>query len=46
MATVYTVEVVSYWRSYTSEELEKLLREAVRKIERKKGNTIEFYNYF
>lgn len=41
MATVYKVEVVSHWISYSKEELEKLLTEAVKKIEREKGNEIQ-----
>lgn len=40
MATVYKVEVVSYWCNYTKEELEKILQDAVSKIEKKKGNEI------
>jgi hypothetical protein len=40
MATVYKVEVVSHWINYTKEELEKILTEAVKKIEREKGNEI------
>ena len=41
MATIYKVEVVSHWISYSKEELEKILTEAVKKIERKKGNDIQ-----
>lgn len=41
MATVYSVEVVSYWVSYSKEELEKMLREAVKRIDVEKGNQIE-----
>jgi hypothetical protein len=41
MATVYKVEVVSHWISYTKEELEKILTEAVKKVEHKKGNEIQ-----
>jgi len=41
MATVYKVEVVSHWISYSKEELEKILTEAVKKIEREKGNEIQ-----
>lgn len=40
MATVYKVEVVSYWINYSKEELEKILSEAIKKIERDKGNEI------
>ena len=43
MATVYKVEVVSHWISYSKEELEKILTEAVKKIERKKGNEIQIH---
>jgi hypothetical protein len=42
MATVYKVEVVSHWISYSMEELELILTDAVKKIESKKGNTIQF----
>ena len=41
MATVYKVEVVSHWISYSKEELQLILTDAVNKIENKKGNTIE-----
>jgi predicted Fe-S protein YdhL (DUF1289 family) len=41
MATVYKVEVVSQWISYSKEELQKILTEAVNKIEREKGNNIQ-----
>jgi hypothetical protein len=41
MATIYKVEVVSHWISYSAEELEKILTDAVSKIEREKGNTIQ-----
>lgn len=41
MATVYKVVVVSHWRSYTKEQLEKILTDAVNKIEREKGNEIQ-----
>jgi hypothetical protein len=41
MATVYKVEVVSHWISYSKEELELILTEAVKKIERKKGNMLQ-----
>jgi hypothetical protein len=42
MATVYKVEVVSHWISYSPEELETILSDALQKIERSKGNTIQF----
>jgi len=41
MATVYKVEVVSHWISYSKEELELILTDAVNKIESEKGNTIK-----
>jgi hypothetical protein len=41
MATVYRVEVVSHWLNYTEEQLEKILTEAVKNIERDKGNEIQ-----
>jgi hypothetical protein len=41
MATVYKVEVVSDWISYSKEELELILTDAVKKIESEKGNTIK-----
>ena len=42
MATVYNVVVTSHWISYSKEELEEILFEAINKIEREKGNTIQF----
>jgi hypothetical protein len=41
MATVYKVEVVSDWISYSKEELELILTDAVKKIESEKSNTIK-----
>ena len=41
MATVYKLEVVSHWISYSKEELELILTDAVNKIESEKGNTIK-----
>jgi hypothetical protein len=41
MATVYKVVVTSHWISYSKEELEEILFEAINKIEREKGNTIQ-----
>ena len=41
MATVYKVEVTSHWISYSKEELEKILTNAVNKLEREKGNNIQ-----
>ena len=31
MATIYKVEIVSHWTSYTKEELKKLLERAIKK---------------
>ena len=41
MATVYKVVVTSHWISYSKEELEEILFEAINKIEHEKGNTIQ-----
>ena len=41
MATVYKVVVTSHWISYSKEELEEILFEAINKMERDKGNTIQ-----
>ena len=41
MATVYKVEVVSDWISYSKDDLEKKLNDAINKEEREKGNTIK-----
>jgi hypothetical protein len=41
MATVYKVEVTSHWISYSTEELEEILTNAINKAEREKGNTIQ-----
>lgn len=43
MATLYTVEIVSHWTFYSKQELQKILEEALKDKERKKGNvfTIE-----
>lgn len=41
MATIYKIELVSYWINYPKEELEKLLQEAVKKIEAETGNEIK-----
>lgn len=42
MATVYKVEVVSHWTSYTIEQLQKLLEQAIKKDKELKryGNEI------
>ena len=31
MATIYKVEIISYWTDYTKEELQKLLEDAIKK---------------
>ena len=41
MATVYKVEVVSHWISYTEEQLKQMLEEAIKEKERQKGNEIQ-----
>ena len=41
MATIYKVEVVSHWINYSKDELEKILTEAVKKVEREKGNDMQ-----
>jgi CTP:phosphocholine cytidylyltransferase-like protein len=42
MATVYKVELVSHWTSYTIEKLQKLLEDAIKKDKelKKYGNEI------
>lgn len=42
MATVYKVEVVSHWTSYTKEQLKRLLEKAIKKEKelKKYGNEI------
>jgi hypothetical protein len=42
MATIYKVEVVSHWTSYTKEQLQKLLENAIKKDEelKKFGNEV------
>lgn len=42
MATVYKVEIVSHWTSYTKDELQKLLENAIKKDKELKeyGNEI------
>lgn len=42
MATVYKIQVTSHWISYSEESIKNILEEAVKKIEREKGNTIQF----
>jgi hypothetical protein len=41
MATIYKVEVVSFWSNYTKEQLEKILQDAINKIEKEKHNEIK-----
>lgn len=41
MATIYNIQVVSHWISYSTEQLEKLLQDAIDKIEKEKGNAIQ-----
>ena len=41
MATIYIVQVVSHWQSYTHEQLQQILNDAVQKIENPKRNTIQ-----
>lgn len=41
MATVYKVEIVSHWISYTKEEIEKILLDGIKSKEREKGNEIQ-----
>ena len=40
MATIYKVEIVSYWVNYTAEELQKILEDALKEKEREKNNSI------
>ena len=42
MSTVYKVEIVSHWTSFTNEELQKLLENAIKKDKelKKHGNEI------
>jgi hypothetical protein len=46
MATVYKCSVTSHWISYTEEEMQQLLNEAIKDICRKTRNeiTIEIIN--
>jgi len=41
MAKFYNVKVVSHWISYTEEQLQKMLEDAIKDKEREKGNTIQ-----
>lgn len=43
MATVYEVEMVSHWINYPKEELEKILKKVIEKIEKEKGNEISIF---
>lgn len=40
MATIYNVEITSHWLSYSKEELEMILKNALNQTEKEKGNTI------
>jgi hypothetical protein len=40
MATIYKVEVVSHWINYTKAELERILKEALKKQIETEGNEI------
>ena len=40
MAAVYKVKVVSHWKNYTKEELEKILNEAIKKQIETESNEI------
>tara|TARA_R110000803_G_scaffold38322_3_gene82753 strand:- start:24 stop:170 length:147 start_codon:yes stop_codon:yes gene_type:complete len=40
MATIYKVEIVSHWSSYTKEQLQKILEDVIKQKERDKGNTM------
>ena len=41
MATVYKVEIVSHWISYTEEQLKQMIEDAIMEKERQKGNEIQ-----
>lgn len=41
MATVYKAIIVSEFISYSPQEVELIIVEAVRKVEKEKGNTIK-----
>ena len=41
MATVYKVEIVSHWISYTEEQLKQMIEDAIKEKERQKGNEIQ-----
>jgi hypothetical protein len=41
MATIYKVEVVSYWIDYPKEELERMIQEALKHIAEETGNEIK-----
>ena len=41
MATIYKVEVVSHWISYTEEQLKQMLEDAIKEKEKQKGNEIQ-----
>lgn len=41
MATIYKVEIVSHWISYSEQDIKKMIEEALKPKERKKGNDIQ-----
>ena len=41
MATVYDVKIVSNWINYSEEDFKKLLEDAINKIEKEKGNSLQ-----
>lgn len=41
MATVYEVEVVSHWISYTEKDLQKIIEDAIKEKEKEKSNEIK-----
>lgn len=41
MATVYKIELVSYWVNYSKRDLEKLLNDAIKKDSKFKKNEIK-----
>jgi len=41
MATIYKVEIVSHWISYTKEQLEEILLKGIESKEKEKGNEIQ-----
>ena len=43
MSTVYKVEVTSHWVSYTKEQMQQILNEAARKLDKENSNEIQFH---